>query len=83
MKAAWFKDVLQAAVPARIQGRVWSIRGATVSAAGLSVPVGSVCEIRRGNGESLEAEVVGFEGDRTVPLRWIPVMEFDLAIKSS
>ena len=66
LKAAWFKDVLQAAVPARIQGRVWSIRGATVSAAGLSVPVGSVCEIRRGNGESLEAEVVGFEGDRTV-----------------
>lgn len=66
LKAAWFKDVLQAAVPARIQGRVWSIRGATVSAAGLSAPVGSVCEIRRSNGESLEAEVVGFEGDRTI-----------------
>lgn len=66
LKASWFKDVLQAAVPPRIQGRVWAIRGATVSAAGLSLPVGSVCEIRRGNGESLEAEVVGFEGDRTI-----------------
>jgi flagellum-specific ATP synthase len=66
LKASWFKDVLQAAVPPRIQGRVWSIRGATVSAAGLSAPVGSVCEIRRSNGENLEAEVVGFEGDRTI-----------------
>jgi flagellum-specific ATP synthase len=66
LKAAWFKDVLQSAVPPRIQGRVWSIRGATVSAAGLSAPVGSVCEIRRSNGENLEAEVVGFEGDRTI-----------------
>jgi flagellum-specific ATP synthase len=66
LKAAWFEDVLQAAVPARIQGRVWSIRGATVSAAGLSIPVGSICEIRRGNGENLEAEVVGFDGDRTI-----------------
>lgn len=66
LKAAWFKDVLKSAVPARIQGRVWSIRGATVVAAGLSAPVGSVCEIRRGTGENLEAEVVGFEGERTI-----------------
>jgi FliI/YscN family ATPase len=66
LKAAWFREVLKSAVSPKVEGKVWSIRGATVVAAGLAVPVGSVCEINRGTGESLEAEVVGFEGDQTL-----------------
>lgn len=57
---------LQRIVPFGITGRVRSIRGTTVVVDGLPVPVGALVRIKRRNQDSLNAEVIGFDGGRTV-----------------
>jgi flagellum-specific ATP synthase len=57
---------LQRVVPFGISGRVRSIRGTTVVVDGLPVPVGALVRIRRRNQDPLNAEVIGFDGGRTV-----------------
>jgi flagellum-specific ATP synthase len=56
------------ALPLETQGRLVRVTGLVLEAAGIRVPVGSVCEIRqdgRGDGAPpVLAEVVGFSGDR-------------------
>lgn len=49
-----------------ITGRVISSAGLTVQAAGLPVPVGSLCEIVIGSGTTLPAEVIGFRHNTTL-----------------
>jgi flagellum-specific ATP synthase len=44
-----------------VQGRVQSVRGLTVSAVGLPVPIGSRCVIHTRRSGSIEAEVVGLQ----------------------
>ena len=57
---------LQRIVPYGITGHVRSIRGTTVVVDGLPVPVGSLVRIHRRNQASLNAEVIGFDGGRTI-----------------
>jgi len=54
------------AEPVRLQaeGRVTRMVGLTLEAVGLEVPVGGRCLIRLPAGGEIEAEVVGFSGDR-------------------
>ena len=56
------------ALPLETQGRLVRVTGLVLEAAGLRVPVGSVCEIqqesRGDHTPSVLAEVVGFSGDR-------------------
>ena len=50
------------------QGTLVRVAGLVLEAAGIRVPVGSVCEIHqagRADGQPIHAEVVGFSGDRT------------------
>ena len=61
-----WSQCLQRIVPYRITGRVRSIRGTTVVVDGLPVPVGSLVRILRRNQDSLNAEVIGFDGGRTI-----------------
>lgn len=61
-----WKHCLQRIVPYGISGRVRSIRGTTIVVDGLPVPVGSLVRIVRRNRDSLNAEVIGFDGGRTV-----------------
>ena len=61
-----WKHCLQRIVPYGISGRVRSIRGTTIVVDGLPVPVGSLVRIVRRNQDSLNAEVIGFDGGRTV-----------------
>lgn len=49
----------------RVSGRLASYDGLLMEAVGLSLPVGTVCEIGSGNA-CVEAEVIGFRGDRTL-----------------
>ena len=55
-------------LPLETQGRLVRVTGLVLEAAGIRVPVGSVCEIRQdGRGDAAPpvlAEVVGFSGDR-------------------
>jgi flagellum-specific ATP synthase len=56
------------ALPFETQGRLVRVTGLVLEAAGIRVPVGSVCEIRQDNradgAPPVLAEVVGFSGDR-------------------
>lgn len=50
--------------PFRIAGRLTRINGLVMEAAGLKLPLGSGCRIETPGGGSVEAEVVGFAGER-------------------
>ena len=51
--------------PLEVEGRLLRVTGLVMEAAGVRVPMGSVCEIHAGDGrEPVLAEVVGFNGDR-------------------
>jgi flagellum-specific ATP synthase len=52
------------APPYRLAGRLTRINGLVMEAAGLKLPLGSGCRIETGRGEAVEAEVVGFNGEK-------------------
>ena len=47
-----------------LSGRVTRVTGLVMEAVGLRLPVGSACSIHLQSGAKIEAEVVGFDGDR-------------------
>jgi flagellum-specific ATP synthase len=51
-------------LPLETQGRLVRVTGLVLEAAGIRVPVGSVCEVRMDEQPAVVAEVVGFSGDR-------------------
>jgi len=51
-------------VPLETQGLLVRVAGLVLEAAGIRVPVGSVCEVRMEGQPPVLAEVVGFSGDR-------------------
>ena len=51
-------------LPLETQGRLVRVTGLVLEAAGIRVPVGSVCEVRMEGQAPVIAEVVGFSGDR-------------------
>jgi flagellum-specific ATP synthase len=64
---AYLKDcseLLSIAEPMLLSGRVTRVAGLVMEAVGLKLPVGSACTVPLPNGSQLEAEVVGFSGDR-------------------
>lgn len=64
--ARQWNHALQRSITPRICGRVQAIRGQTIEAAGLPVPVGSLCSIHRRQGSTLLAETIGFSGTSTL-----------------
>ena len=58
------RELLTIAEPMQVSGRVTRVAGLVMEAVGLKLPVGSACTVPLPNGSKLEAEVVGFEGDR-------------------
>jgi len=52
-------------VPLEIQGMLVRVAGLVLESAGLREPVGSVCEVHMSGQPPVQAEVVGFSGDRT------------------
>lgn len=55
--------------PFPLDGRVRSVVGLLVEVEGMRPPIGAFCEIESGrNGETIEAEVVGFRGEITLTI---------------
>jgi flagellum-specific ATP synthase len=50
--------------PLRVAGRLTRINGLVMEAAGLKLPLGSACQIEAPDGGLVEAEVVGFAGEK-------------------
>ena len=57
---------LRKAMPSNIQGTIWSVGRNSIEAMALPVPMGAVCEIRCRGREPIAAEVIGFEGSKTL-----------------
>lgn len=60
------RDVIRRASSPFYRGRVDVVSGVLVEAVGIPASMGELCRIERANGESIEAEVIGFRGDRTL-----------------
>ena len=58
------RELLAIAEPMQVSGRITRVAGLVMEAVGLKLAVGSACTIPLPNGSQLEAEVVGFSGDR-------------------
>ncbi|HVK94238.1 MAG TPA: flagellar protein export ATPase FliI [Noviherbaspirillum sp.] len=56
--------LVEIAEPMQISGRVTRVTGLVMEAIGLKLAVGSACTVPLPNGSRIEAEVVGFEGER-------------------
>ena len=50
--------------PVEIAGRITKLTGLVMEAAGIKLPVGSACYVPLEGGRRVEAEVVGFDGDK-------------------
>jgi flagellum-specific ATP synthase len=64
---AYLRDcsaLLSIAEPMQVSGRVTRVTGLVMEAVGLKLPIGSACTVPLSNGVQIEAEVVGFDGDR-------------------
>ena len=59
------RQVRTACAPA-YRGRVERVSGLLVEAHGVPAAVGETCRIRRSSGDSVDAEVIGFDGARTL-----------------
>lgn len=66
-------ELLAIAEPIQVSGRVTRVTGLVMEAVGLKLPVGSACSVPMHNGCQLEAEIVGFDGDRLLLMPWSDV----------
>jgi flagellum-specific ATP synthase len=63
----YFEDcgsALRAAEPLTVSGRLTRVAGLVMEAVGLKLPVGNSCYVLTPSGQRVDAEVVGFAGDR-------------------
>lgn len=58
------KDQIAHLQPMLLSGRVTKVTGLVMEAVGLKLPVGSACAVHLPSGLKIDAEVVGFDGDR-------------------
>ncbi|QDV04992.1 putative ATP synthase YscN [Planctomycetes bacterium Poly30] len=60
------REVIRRAGSPFFRGRVDVVSGVLVEAVGIPAGMGELCRIERGGGDPIEAEVIGFRGDRTL-----------------
>ncbi len=58
------QEVLRIVEPLEIAGRITKLTGLVMEAAGIKLPIGCACYVPLEGGRRVEAEVVGFDGDR-------------------
>lgn len=58
------RKIARATPPYQLSGRLTRINGLVMEAAGLKLPLGSGCRVMVPGGGTVEAEVVGFSGDK-------------------
>lgn len=58
------KEILRIVEPLEVAGRITKLTGLVMEAVGIKLPIGSACYVPLVEGRKLEAEVVGFDGER-------------------
>ncbi len=68
-----FHSLLEEMPLVTCKGSIVRVSGLTVESAGPNIGLGRLCEIRKGNGQMIQAEVIGFRGSNLVllPLDYI------------
>jgi flagellum-specific ATP synthase len=59
-------ESVETSMPFGVVGQVQAVSGMTIEAAGLTLPLGSLCRIHSFGGKTSTAEVIGFDHDRTL-----------------
>src|SRR5450756_1351748 len=57
-------EIVSQTNPERVSGRLTRVAGLVMEATGLKLAVGSGCAVELPNGSAVDAEVVGFSGDK-------------------
>jgi len=65
-RLAGYRRRLDVPVPLRVEGKLVRMVGLTLEAVGCQAPVGARCDVLASTGNRVEAEVVGFSGDKTI-----------------
>ncbi len=60
------KEIVRRAASPFYRGQVDVVSGVLLEAIGVPAAIGELCRIERGHGDPIEAEVIGFRGDRTL-----------------
>ena len=60
------QEQLSRILPYGLTGRISRVVGSTASVAGFPAPLGAICRISGERGETVEAEVIGFQGNDTI-----------------
>lgn len=60
------REIIRRAATPFYRGRIDVVSGVLVEAVGIPAAMGELCRIERGTGDAIEAEVIGFRGDRTL-----------------
>jgi flagellum-specific ATP synthase len=63
-RLAHFRSRVQQPVPLIVEGKLTRMVGLTIEAIGCEVAIGGRCLVKGAHGNNIEAEVVGFSGDR-------------------
>ena len=58
------KEILRIVEPLEVAGRITKLTGLVMEAVGIKLQIGSACYVPLAEGRRVEAEVVGFDGDR-------------------
>jgi len=57
-------EILEIVEPLEVAGRITKLTGLVMEAVGIKLPIGSACVVPLAEGRRVEAEVVGFDGDK-------------------
>lgn len=60
------REAISHTTPWLVTGKLTRVSGLVLEAVGIKAPVGSVCVISLPNGQTVDAEVVGFSGDKVL-----------------
>ena len=60
------REIIRRASTPTFRGEIDVVSGVLVEAIGVPASMGELCRIERGTGAAIEAEVIGFRGDRTL-----------------
>ena len=61
-----YVETVRDCLPQKVTGRVVQMRGLTITAEDLPVPVGATCVIAARSGKRIRAEVIGFANSTTL-----------------
>ncbi|HSQ85268.1 MAG TPA: FliI/YscN family ATPase [Desulfobacterales bacterium] len=66
IKWSKYQEALRYCQPVKMEGKIVKVAGIVAQANGPGMSVGSLCSIRNGSGQNMQAEVIGFNDKRVI-----------------